>query len=605
MGFSLVLAGLLWFTHLLAIRRRFTTLTDAALGAFVLAVAQVVVSARVLALLGALRAVPLALLNLFLLGGVLLAGSRGLPAAWQDTWRRLRGFLHLFRRSPLPLVLTLAAAELMAAALWQAVLLPEASYDGLAYHLPMAFSRLQFGDARTIVGWPMWLSSSPEHSELLMVWTVLLDGTAALVDAVQWAFWPAAFLACYGLARKLGAAPMSSWAGGALLALAPAVALQAGVAYNDLVTATLFLVALNLLTARAVLPTALAGTALGLIAGIKYAGLIFPLVGGVALLLSDPPWRPGPTFWRRAPALGLPVLLLGAPWYIANWARFGNPIWPFIVWAGDWQLFHGQTSARAIYSYALDPQYRALPGWLLAPFFWLEPQTLYHYEARYAGLGPLWPVLGIPSFLYLLTSFRRLRGPALTVTLVGLGGAFFLTPYNWIPRYVLFLLGLGAIGTAWVLHAGSAWTRRVAWTLLTLGAAYALWTVGPLGMTPPGQLEAAARLPAALRPTIGLSDMPAYRWLEENSYDGARVVYGLGLYWIAPLWESDLDNEVLYVEQRIPEFWHPAVAALGANYVFVERHPYNDWIGSAGRLAPVYVDGRFAIYRVHPQEPVR
>jgi hypothetical protein len=188
------------------------------------------------------------------------------------------------------------------------------------------------------------------------------------------------------------------------------------------------------------------------------------------------------------------------------------------------------------------------------------------------------------------------------VALVGLGGTFLLTPHNWLPRYVLFILGLGAIGTAWVLHAGGAWTVRLVRVLLALGVAYALWTAGPLGYTSPVQLEAAARLPAELRPTIGLSDVPAYRWLEENSYDGARIVYGLGLYWIAPLWESDLDNTVLYAESRIPEFWHPEVTRLGANFVLVERHPYTDWMGSAGRLAPIYADGRFAIYRVRVQE---
>jgi hypothetical protein len=604
MGLSLVLAGASWVVYLLVVRRRFSTLSDAAAAAFLLAVTQIIVTARVLALLGRLQLGPLLLVNLLLPAGLLLllAVRRQVGASARAIWSRLAGFLRLLAGTPLALFLAAALVAAMAWVLWQAAILPEASYDGLAYHLPIALSRVQFGDMRVIPAWPMWISSYPEHSELLMAWSALLDGSAVLMDAVQWAFWPAALVTLYALARKLDIAPISAFLGSTLFGFAPVVLLQAQVAYNDLIVAALFLIALNLLIDRRVLSTALAGTALGLLAGIKYAGVVFSIVSGVALLLTDPPWKRRNTFWPRLLALALPVLVLGGAWYVVNWVVFRNPIWPFTVRIGDMAIFRGVFSARALYSDALAPEYRQIPSVLLAPFFWLEPTAAYHYEARYNGLGLLWPALGIPAFLYLLSAFRRLRGPALTVVLIGLGGAFALTPYNWLVRYTLSILGLGALGVAWVLHAGTPWVRRLARAVLVLGVVYAVWTAGPLTMVSPGRLDAAAHLPVGLRAHIDKGNSAAYRWLDENSYDGTRVVYGLGVYFIAPLWESDLDNQVLYVEQRIPEFWHPEVARLQAQYVFVEKHPLNAWIGSTAGWDPVYTDDQFTIYRVEPME---
>ena len=604
MGLSLVLASTICIVYLLVVRRRFASLSDALVAAFLLTVAQIIVTQRVLALCGWLQLGPVLLVNLLFPAGLLLgmAARRRFRTAVRAIGGRLVGFFRLLVHEPLALFLVLVLAAIMGWVLWQVILLPEASYDGLAYHLPIAFSRLQYGDARVLPGWPMWISSYPEHSELLMAWSALLDGSAILVDGVQWAFWPAALVALYALARKLGILPMPALLGSMLFGFAPVVLLQSRVAYNDLIVAALLLIALNLLVERSILPTVLAGMALGLVAGVKYAGVLYSFVGGATLLFADPPWRRPRTFWPRLFALALPVVLLGAPWYVVNWVAFGNPLWPFRIRLGEMTLFQGFKSAAELYSDALAPQYGQLPQVLRAPFFWLEPVAAYHYEARYSGLGILWPALGFPSFLYLLSAWRRRRGSGWVVALVGLGGAFVLTPNNWLVRYVLFVLGLGALGVSWVLHAGAPWSRRLARVMLLFGVVYSVWTAGPLQMIAPGRLDAAARLPADLRSPLGLADKPAYRWLDENSYDGARVAYGLGLYFIAPLWKDSLDNQVLYVEQRIPEFWHREVALLGIHYVFVEAHPANAWIGSAVDWTPVYTDSQFMIYYLEPLE---
>ncbi len=601
MGLALGLSVVALLGYLLTLRRSFASLSDLVLAAFVLTTGQVLLLEVALAALGLLRPAPVAVANGLVAAGLLFLGCRRQP---RDTLRwiggRLSGFARLLRRAPLALLVLLLLVALAVWVLWLIAVWPESSYDGIAYHLPIAFSRLDQGDLRILPGWPPWVSSYPEYGELLIIWTVLFDRLTTWVDGVQWFFWPAGMLAAYALARKVGAAPRPALLGSVLLAFAPGIVLQARAAYNDLIVTALFLIALNLLLVEGLLPALVAGLAMGLVVGTKYGGIAYALAGGAGLLLTAgrKVWQRGSGFWPRLLAYGLPVLALGAPWYLSNWLHFGNPLWPFTVRLGGNTLFYGMRGAEGLYAYGLLPHYRSLPYWLLKAYFWFEPRSLYTYDAHYEGLGPLWPILGLPAALYLLLTGVRERRPAWTMTLVGLGGLYLAQPNNWKPRYSLFILALGAVGVAWVLHQGSTLTRRVTCLLLIVGILWTLWTVGPMEMVPLDRVEAYARMPATLRPSTSQADLPAYRWLEENTRPGDRVVYGYALFLIAPLWENDLDNHVQYIPTRIPEFWHAEVVRRQPTYLFVQRHFSNRWIGTDERLVPVYADAAFVIYRV-------
>ena len=103
MGLSLVLASIICIAYLLVVRRRFSSLSDALVAAFLLTVTQIIVTQRVLALWGWLQLGPVLLANLLLLAGLLLGLAAGgqVRAAIRAVWIRLVGFLRLLRHIPL------------------------------------------------------------------------------------------------------------------------------------------------------------------------------------------------------------------------------------------------------------------------------------------------------------------------------------------------------------------------------------------------------------------------------------------------------------------------------------------------------------------------
>jgi hypothetical protein len=603
MVLALILTAVAFISYTLAVRRCFDTLSETLLAAFVLTNVQIVVVEILVGFVGFLRPVPLVVANLVLSAIIFaLAAKTKLPETYRWILRRLAGCGRLQARSPLSVVMAVLLMLLSAWLLWLIAIWPASSYDGIAYHLAIAFSRIDFGDMRLLVGWPPWLSTYPEYAELLMAWTAIFDQVPAFVDGAQWAFWPAGILAVYTLARRLGCSPTRSFQGSALFAFCPAIILQTRVAYNDLMVATLFVIALNLLLRPGLLSTVIAGLSMGLIVGIKYGGIAYPILGGLGLLVINFKEITKRTFWMRLIAYAVPVLALGTPWYLANWLNFANPLSPFTIQIGGLKLFRGMRSAGALYSYGLTPRYRSFPQWLLKLYFWLEPSIKYTHDAHYEGLGPLWPILGIPAVLYMFLTGLRERKPTWTMVLVGMGGLYLVQMNNWKPRYSLFILALGGIGVAWVLHTAPPWVKGFTQALIVAGILWTVLLVGPMEMISIREVDTYAHLPAELRPHISQANVPAYRWLEENTYEGARIIYGYGLFFIAPLWENDLDNHVLYVETRVPEMWHREIVRQNPNFVYVQKHFSNRWIGTGEGLVPVYTDRGFVIYQVSPME---
>jgi hypothetical protein len=602
MGWTVFFTVLAFAAYLLALRRRLDSLADALLAALVCTTAHVVVLEIVLAAFGLLRPVPLAAANLLLSAAVFgLSARSGLRETLRAIVRPVVGFWRGLRRSPLSLFLVVLLVILAAGMLWLVGVYPEHSYDPISYRLIVAFSRLSYGDMRFLVGDPPpWISVYPEYAELLMVWTAFFDRVPSWTDGIQWPFWLAGVLAVYALARKLGCSPPAALQGSALLAFAPAVLLQSRTGYNDLLLAVLFLSGLNFLAARSTLAHLVAGLALGLAAGIKYNGLFLALFAGLALLLVQGRklWAGQRAAWLRLLAYVLPVLALGLPWYVANWVHFGNPVYPFAVQIGGQTLFPGLFGVGEMLTPGLTPALQNWPRGLLKLFFWLEPTALYTYDALDGGLGPLWVVLGVPAVVYLLLTGWRDRRPAWVVALVGMGGLCLAQPNIWVPRYSLFLLGLGGLAVAWVLHRAAPWTRRLVQVLLVVGVLWTVWTVGPLELTAPSQVEAYACMPATLRPFTTVADAPAYRWLEGNIPSGSAIVYGYGLDFGAPLWANDLEHRVFHVDMTAPEQWLPEVVRQGGRVVFVGRVPAMAWLEQEEGLARVYVDDCFVIYRV-------
>jgi hypothetical protein len=597
---SIVLSLYAFVAYAASLRRYFSGWIDTGVAAFVLALGQIVLSELILGFANLLSSTPLMICNLLASTFMLLINCPYIIESCLDFWEHLKRFMGVLCRSPVSLGVAFALVAMLIWTLWLIWILPESSYDGLAYHLPIALSRLDRADMSRLTGWPPWIHSYPEYSELMMLWTIIFGRRLILVDGVQWPFWVIGIVATYGLARKLGASTLAAFQGSAVLGFTPVVALQSRVAYNDLMVGVLFLISLNLLLAKkGMLSTFVAGLAASIIAGIKYPGVLYPLFTGLGLLILN--WLRKESRgrrwggWCRLLIFLAPIIVLAVPWYVGNWLAYGNPLWPFTLYVQDRLLFKGLFTLDWLYRDMLQPRHRELPGFVLNSYIWLEPARSYSHDAHYGGLGVLWIVLGIPSLVYALLTVSRHRRRLLLWLLMVVGGLYLTVPDNWWPRYALFLPGLGAVGVAWVLHHASVWLRRFAQSVLVLGVFFSVLTATTAGPASIETIVAYAHLPATERPTLGLLNWPAYRWWNCNTYSGTTVAYGYGLYFIAPLWGDDLHNHVVYAGNSEEELT-ATIAKTHAGFVFVERHPENAWLDSVSDLTRVYEDEQFSIY---------
>lgn len=223
--------------------------------------------------------------------------------------------------------LVIAAALLRGAATAGA---PPTNWDALANHFAVPKIYLAEGSFHRL---PWSLGAHyPLNAEMLYAWLFALRGE----QAALWIGWlhGALLVAVCGAWAVTLAGLEAGWIAAALLAAAPPFARVLATGKNDLLAALAMFAALL----AAVEPKAgrgrwlLAGLLAGAGASLKLNGLwAVAALGLLALAASVRARRAGP-----ASAFALGALLLGAPWYLRDWAWTGNPFWPMLgSWLGD------------------------------------------------------------------------------------------------------------------------------------------------------------------------------------------------------------------------------------------------------------------------------
>jgi hypothetical protein len=199
--------------------------------------------------------------------------------------------------------------------------MPPTSLDSLVYHLAIPRQALiagRLGDFPT-----MQHSYFPLHAEMLFAAALEIDPGGCVAQGLHLAAALAALVVVARIAERLFGAGAGAWAA-MLLASIPALALVAGVAWND------WFVLLYLACAiehhlRATADDAprervLEALLLGAAVATKYVAL-------PALLL---PLLPRPGGWRRTVAAMGVVAAIALPWYGRNLALRGNPVFPLL-----------------------------------------------------------------------------------------------------------------------------------------------------------------------------------------------------------------------------------------------------------------------------------
>ena len=189
----------------------------------------------------------------------------------------------------------------------------------------------------------------------------------------------------------------------------------------------------------------LLGIAGGLACGTK--GLSVVLVGPILavaglLLLRDLIARPvgrnarGRTVARLA-ALVVPILVIGASWYLKNLVVYGNPVYPFAFGP-----FHGPTTLANVAMNIPSLTGHSLISQLATSWTADWHITRYAYNVRPGGLGRAWLVILVIAVGGFVLLVRRRQLDAIALVIAPATFLLLTMPMPWYARYTLFLVAI-------------------------------------------------------------------------------------------------------------------------------------------------------------------
>ncbi|MBX7143771.1 MAG: hypothetical protein K1X79_04920 [Oligoflexia bacterium] len=349
----------------------------------------------------------------------------------------------------------------IASAYIKAMLIGDNTADGLWYHIPRLFSALQQGDTSP-VGLPHIDNYHPKASTYWLAWVMAFYGD---LRALQLALLPQlvlAMCAIYTIARKLGASASAAACGASSFAFLPVVSAQLGTSLIDIMQCSYILAAVALL-ADIALPNAQArmplrqtwlsfGLALGLVLATKLSGLIYAAI--LLLCFAVLEYRKSKqlklALTRSAASLCL-ALFMGAQTYLQNFTEHSNPFYPQ---AFDLFGIHlpGPSAPEAMWENSQVKQL-SLPERFIKSWGAIGEVG---YAAPTGGFGAHGPLLllclVLVPFFNASAGDRRRTAALLALCLLLLA----TTPFAYVPRYTLFLPGLGGVALALILDSKKA-----------------------------------------------------------------------------------------------------------------------------------------------------
>ena len=555
-----------------------------------------------LGLAGLLRPAPV----LGLVAVIHLAGI-----VWRGVWRAGSPLRRPSRRATGLVVLALFPFVLLA-------LYPPTAFDATMYHLPYAKGFVESGGIPFLrdLRFPVF----PQANEMLFA-LVMLFAPDVAAHGVQWllTMLTAALVWAWGRDAFAERGPAAAWLAAAIFLGSPLVAYLAGTGYIE-AGLTLFATAAFYSLRRWRLSgercwLALAAVFAATAADVKYIGLFFVGVIGLAVLFGRLPGR-SPRGRLAAVALftlvGCAVL---APWYGRIYAWTGNPFFPFfpqVFGGGPWAplrfrsfLVHpnGEVAAPAVpFLEVLASRLRALVR---------LPWDVAFARARYNGEPPVSPLFVAALPLALLAAVqdgrqRRLVGLAALYAFVCLG----LPPDS---RYLVPALPLVSLAAAGALLPLFSWLgerlgdRRVAAALSVAcflpGWLYPFYRVrlqGPPPLTPAGR-EAYLAERQPLYPAVAFLNRTRGSAYALWAYHAENMAY-----YARGRFEGDWIGLARYDRMlgglQGPEDFHARLRGVGADHLLLPSAipvlPFPEDAAFRRWFAPVYADPHARVYRL-------
>jgi hypothetical protein len=634
-----------WFV-LLFKNKKALSFVDRLIGAFVLGLVQIVLTEMILGILfKRLYATPLMILNLSISSFILVVSL--IKIEYISVLKELKDeFINITKTIKDDIVLSLISVIFIIFTcyiVFLGYLFPPYTWDGLWYHLPIVGRIIQNGAIQENPAPFMidqFMNIFPKNIELFFLWHIILLKSDVIVDLSQLLFTLMGVFAIYSIAIKLGIEKRYAIYSGILFFFTPIMILQSKTNYVDVAVSVLFLIAINfLIHERPDIKTVrvsilLSGIAAGILLGSKGSGPLFLIVLSSAILFREllKYFNPFKIFHEGVIDRGtltrilrqylmyflMPSILIGGYWYVKNWVLYGNPVYPMEISLMNVTLFKG------LYSGIIDPTPEIILKLSLVErliHVWLEKVDYYLYDSRFSGFGPIWFIISLPSIVFcVIHSLKRGRFRFLFLSMAVII-AFILYPRSWNTRYVIFIVGLGALSTGMVLEYFSHKERILKIIILTL-VLYTAFTSNSPAITP-GKIGEFIRLPSSRRTIVehdpfnihlqARQEYGYWKWIRHNISAGDVLAYTFEPLFLSPLWNGEFSNSVIYIKAGSYNEWLRQLKQEKATHILVRTGSTEDewiedevklisdyiWLGGIKkRFSMVYSDENYRIYRV-------
>lgn len=503
-------------------------------------------------------------------------------------------------------------------------LFPSYTWDALWYHLPIVGHIIQSGAIQEIAVnsfIEQFINIFPKNIELFFLWNTIFLRNDVIADLSQLIFAMAGVLTIYSIAVKLNIREKYAIYSSLLFFFTPIIILQNATNYVDIAITVLFLIAVNFLIDGAVNEDSgsttraeslqqrsfrvfLAGLTTGILLGSKGSGPLFAAVLSSVVVINEIRKHLGlrkkislsmPGILKKSLKFYLvyfllPVFLLGGYWYLKNWVIYGNPVYPMEISIFNVTIFKG------LFKGIIEP----VPGiinelsYLTRPLYvWSENIKYYLYDSRLGGLGPIWFILFLPALVFsFFYAIIKRKNKFLAVSIIFIA-VFLLYPRNWTPRYVIFMVGLGALSFGFVLDYfhGRDKVLKIIALLLTV---YTFFVANsPCIM--PEQIKKFIHLPAKER-TIGwlapfIIDIHARQeyghwiWINRNISMGDTLAYTFEPLFHSPLWNSGFSSKIAYIKSGTYKEWLKDLKVENVTHILIRTNSEEDkWIDNERKI---------------------
>lgn len=631
-----------WFIFL-STRRVLLPFVDRLIATFILSITQIIVTELLLGVVFKnLFLIPLFILNISISSAILILSINRYCKSYEknntlflfkdlfcEFKEKTTGIIGIIKRDLALVSLSVLFLLSVLLLILLGYLFPSYTWDAIWYHLPAVGYIIQNGaiehsSANLFID--KVVNFYPQNMELFFLWNIIFLRSDAIVDLSQFPFVIIGISTIYSICIKLGIREKYALFTSLLSFFIPVIILQSTANYVDIAISTLFLIAINfLIHERTTIHFALSGLTAGILLGTKGSGpfyvmilMAFVLIRESILLMQNKNLKQNlKQYVLYVTSFIIPVFLTGGYWYIKNWAVYGNPLYPIEVSIFNFTIFKGlfkgitnpveaihelmgKTEWGKVFKGVLDPLPEAIKD--LSPlgrlfYVWQERVEYYLYDSRLSGFGPIWFILFLPALIFsLISSIRDKKYNYLLIAIL-LITAFIIFPRNWNTRYVIFIIGLGAISFGMVFNYFH--NREVILkTIAVLLAGYTFFSANSPCITPKNikeflHLSANERTLTKHKPfNIDIhvrKDYGYWEWISKNIKKGDVLAFTFEPFFIAPLWNREFSNKVVYIKPQGYKEWLQSLKKNRVTYVLIEATSVEDaWINKEKQLLSAF-----------------